>query len=704
MADELDMSKVVAQDGDDEPIVWEGDKKDDDDVLARKIGVRVSEAETLWSKKLKEWNEAEAYFDGRPDRVDQKQEPMHYNPLFPLLRNMTGLTTDPKPHPSVKLVADTKDMQQDEKEELLELGDKLERSLEDWWETEQMQTELQKIVLSEYLLSDLFVMPYWSMEKDDVCVYPLSPKRVKIDPNCDKASEAEYAVVDFYRSRRQMYAQFGKEKIQKLNIKFADHFIEQDVPEVGKAGEAEQSGVRMYKNVCKLELYMEKEWWCYRVGNKVIERLRCPFWVPEDAVQREGMGNKIRERYESERRGGLGGVVDKAVDTVKGVMGMETENSRMEQEISMALSTFKPKANYIPFAKIPLVHFETNRLVNELYSRPLFKQAKPILDDINARKNALAQNAKEHGNPGIAIDGNMYNESDALRIKDARRTGDVIRFNTSGGKSMEQSIKILQGSAMPSQYIDDMYQAKRDLDTLYGNHEVSRGLGDPSSKTKGGIIALQEADQVPVRLLSRVIENNLQEIFNWVIQIRKIFKNETVLIGEETVDYSLVDGRLKVFIKSGSMFPVSKEQQRAQAIELFNAGGLDPLTLYERIGDPDPEKTAKRLEMWLKTKSILVDSGLEDQQNRVIDKLKLIQAGRFDEIQVLPDDDPRIHHDMLLMALKSGQLAPQAEEKVAELIAQYTELAKQGSAQPGAPAPGPAGTTVIPANAPPATV
>lgn len=675
-----------------EPINW---VKDDDDLLVRKINSHISDAESLWNKRKKIWKRADAYLDGNPQKVNlsgsQTAEKMIYNPLFAIIRNMTGLTTDPRPHPSVKIGRISKQMLRDDIQKKMELGDKLEQSLDEWWEDERLQSWLQRMVFGLYTYSDFFAMPYWDDDKEDVCIYELSPRRVKIDPNCDRVTEAQYVIIDFYRTKAQMYKQFGEEVTK--NVKYSDY---KEITDAEREDYPQpDSNTKIMKNVCKLELYVTPEYWVYKVDKDIMEKKPSPVWAMDKKSQAKMKADQIRKKYEKK---GIAGAVGKVVDTAKGMVGMDTQKGQIDQEITDALSTYKPKANFLKSARIPLIHFDTYRISGELYSRSVMELAIPTLDDINKRKHDIQRNSETVGNPGTVVDGNTYNENDAVRLKNCRKTGEVCRVNTSGGKSIRDSVVVLDGQPLPEQFFEDLNDSKRELDTLWGHHEVSKGGGDAANRTKGGILALQEADQTPVRYISRNIEDALQDLFGWVVQIRKMYFTDEVNVGGENfIDYSEVDDTLKVFVKSGSMLPVSKEQQRAQAIELYRISAIDPLTLHERLGESDPEQIAKRLEAWLKTKTILAD-GMDDQKQSAIQQLKQIQAGQ--PVQPQPGDDPAIHHDILLMALKSGMMTPQQENIVAQLIEQYRKMAENPQLnQPGAEMAGGQGGAPMPPGA-----
>jgi len=669
MANDLTIEKAVENyiPENSDPIDW---KKDDNTVLLSKINARVDNAKQLHSKKVKEWRKAEAYLDGDPSKVSPNKESLIYNPLFPIVRNMTGLVTDSKPNPSVRIVDIHEETPEAERKIMNKTADNLGVSLEEWWDGMKGQSKLQQWVFGMWLYSDYYVMPYWDEKLKQVMVEAIKPSRVHIDPNADEVCYADYIIIDFYRSKQWMWGKYGKDKCK--DVMFADH------NELNISFEDSNSSEETLKNVCKLQLYMEADHWAYKAGHKIMESIENPFWALDEDGQKQSIESKIKSKYE---KPGVFSAIGKAVDAVKGVVGMETNQDKIGEEVSNAMMSFTPKKNYLPFAKIPLVQFDTYRLGGELYSRSTVLQSCEEIDDINDRKRDIQQNSEYLGKPNIFVDGKIMNEDQAKRIEKGKAMGEVVRMNTGDNKSLGSSFFVAQGIPVPTQFFDNIEVNKRELDNIWGHHEVSRGGSDASNKTKGGILALQEADQTPIRYVTRNIEDALQELFEWVIQIRKIYKpGKYTLDSGQTIDYETIDENFKVYMKSGSMMPVSKEAQRSEVLDLYRSNALDPLTLYERLNDPEPEKTAKRLEMWIKQKTIMTD-GMDDQQQRVLEKIQAIQANRFDQVQIQADDDPKIHHDMLLMALKSNQFSPEQEQFMAQLIEDYNKMA-EGQQQP----------------------
>lgn len=676
MSQELERGFEEITEQSSEPIDFQADT---DEVLANKINARIADAKPIRLRKKEEYDKADAYLDGEPSRKDGAKKDSIINHLFPIIRNMTGLVTDSRPHPGVKITNLKKGIPRDTISELLETGDNLEKDLNNWWDDNKMQSKFQRIVFAQQTYADFFVMPFWDARRNDVWVELLHARRVAIDPNASEVDDSDYAVVDFFKSRSYMYKEFGKEKCK--DITFMDY--EEAKIYDNEAGDAGQ--YKLMKNVCKLELYMEPEWWVYKCGKTILKKIRNPFWAVDEETQRTDLENRIKEKHKM-------GFMGKTVDALKGMVGMETAESKMMEEVEAAMAVFKPRANYFKWPRIPLVHFDTYRMAGELYSRNIINQAIRTIDNINARQEAISLNAENLGKPVVFVDGSVMSDEDAAKLVPASvsKRVRVVRIKTDGQKGIQGSVQVVQGTPVPAQFFDDMIHSERGLDNLFGHHEVSKGAADPRNKTKGGILALQEADQTPIRYLTRNIEDALQELFQWVVQIRKIYMTEEKLIeaGDEArfINYDAINDSFSVFIKSGSMMPVSREQQRSDAMDMFQSGAIDPLTLHERLDDADPEKTAKRLEAWVRERTI-VDDNMNSAQQAVVEKVVLIKQNRFEEVQMLPTDDPTVHHDMLLMLLKSNTLTPEQEQFTAELIQKYIQMT-QNPMQGGGMTPG----------------
>ena len=73
--------------------------------------------------------------------------------------------------------------------------------------------------------------------------------------------------------------------------------------------------------------------------------------------------------------------------------------------------------------------------------------------------------------------------------------------------------------------------------------------------------------------------------------------------------------KLLVGVKDGSMIPHDPMQKRNEAVELWGAGALDPITLFDRLEFPNPRESAKLLFQW-KADPIALFPDLQVQQQQ----------------------------------------------------------------------------------------
>lgn len=649
------------------PIDWTAD---DDAKICAKIEARLEETKTLHEVKKKRYNENEAYLEGN-QHIKFERPANVYNHVFPIIRNMTGLITDVKPTPGIKIVGTEEDLPSEDIQKLMQLGDNLEQSLNEWWEDNNMQEQLQKLVFSLQVYDDFFLMPYWDSTIDDALMHPVHPRHVHIDHAADDLNNAEFAIIDLFKSYAYVQARWGEkaDEIDYLNSK------EAPLSEMGggDVGQSDGNDYKSYKNLAHIMLYIEPEWMCYKVGKTILQKIPNPHWAGSAESQTQALKESITKKYKKD--GAVAGTVQAVGDAMKGMVGMETTEDQVEGDFKTAMQVFQPAENFFLKPKIPLIQFSTYRMAGEQYSRSAIKQAIPTVDNLNEKKQSIKENLNLLAKPRVYVHGSMSEEQAAKLAQNKRQ---IVVLPTTSDLRMQDLMMVVQGSPLPAQVFNDLMDDKAAIDNMFGHHEVSKGASDSKNKTKGGILALQEADQTPVRYLTRNLEASLQDTFQWVVQLRKVNKKK-VSIGtvddRSTIDYTLINKHYKVFVKSGTMMPVSREQQRIDAREEFQVGLIDPLTYHERVNTPDPEKTAKRLELWVTEHRVQTEED-QEQEAMALQLVELIKANKFDEAIPMENHNPQVFHDMLVMALKQNVFtSPQQEQHAATLIQTYAQAA-----------------------------
>jgi hypothetical protein len=117
------------------------------------------------------------------------------------------------------------------------------------------------------------------------------------------------------------------------------------------------------------------------------------------------------------------------------------------------------------------------------------------------------------------------------------------------------------------------------------------------------------------------MEQFADQIFNWMVQMMYVYYDEphvSSFLGNakalETVsiERSDFDRQLIVSVKEGSFIPKDPLTRYNSAMDLWNAGAIDPVSLYERLDDPDPKQMAERLIQWKTNPVALLPN--QDQQ------------------------------------------------------------------------------------------
>jgi len=232
------------------------------------------------------------------------------------------------------------------------------------------------------------------------------------------------------------------------------------------------------------------------------------------------------------------------------------------------------------------------------------QQALAVQDLINRRFRQIDKNA-ESTNNGIVVNGNLNSEQAALAAE-AVRKGGAIRIPD---KNVDVRTAVMRLPAPP--LAATVYENLRDARNI-----VSQLLGVSGSTPE----SIQEEESVRGKILvnqldaSRIgggvtefIEQIADTWYNCVLQIMYVYYDVphfAKAIGDygaqELIQLKNTDlvGKIMVTVKEGSMVPKDPLTLRNQAVDLWSANGIDPISLGKALEMPDPYEYAKNLLMW----------------------------------------------------------------------------------------------------------
>lgn len=222
-------------------------------------------------------------------------------------------------------------------------------------------------------------------------------------------------------------------------------------------------------------------------------------------------------------------------------------------------------------------------------------------DSINKRKKQIDKNA-DQTNGGIAVNSNYFSKEEAAAAAKAKRDGGVIM--TPGNPN--DIIANLVTSPLPNFVYQDLQDSRA---VMLGNFGVrgSTPQGIKSEDTVRGKIITKGQDESRISGITEYLEQFMDRTYNMFVQFMYVYYDDIHSIATTSKDGNPMEltlsktefaNKLLVSVKEGSTIPKDDLTKANQAIDLWSAGALDPITLYERLQFPDPVEMARRLVMY----------------------------------------------------------------------------------------------------------
>lgn len=254
-----------------------------------------------------------------------------------------------------------------------------------------------------------------------------------------------------------------------------------------------------------------------------------------------------------------------------------------------------PQNNYFDAPQKPYIifnHLNSGRYIIDDTS--LSEQAQPLQDVLNKRGRQIVENA-DSANSGLVFDAEKISQENvALLIGDpnekAMVKGDV-----------RAAAMRLPTNLLPNYVLDDKRDARQEIDNIFGTHDPVRGEGS-GNRTLGQDVISQRADMSRAQTLASSLEDGADRLYKGMVQMMKIFYDE-----EQTIRYvspegvtrfikfsqNAIENGMSVRVKSGSVLPDDPASKVKETIDTIQF--LDPLSIAEGLGKPNPRDFAKRM-------------------------------------------------------------------------------------------------------------
>lgn len=512
-----------------------------DDKLVETFQTWLKDSQTYHDWLLKFQKITQEYYEG--NQTDRDLVPVHNtntveNRIFEAIETIVPVATA-KAHQFVVLPGS-------EEENSVERANKTQKVLTRKYETLEMQRKLERVT-RDILLYRFGCMKWeWGYEKDDVDARVIDPRLILVPKmRCDP-HDLPYKIEIQEYTRREMEEYFPDAKIDELGM--------EDRIDVGKS-EYKRKAYRVYEVWAYGEMVV---WFC---SNQVIDKKANPYYdfrgTEKAYIKKTKKGAKIAKKLV------FSNVVDRPTD--------------------------------------PFVFFSTYEVGDEPFgSVSLVEVAVPIQDAINRQKRGIIDNLRRMGNGQVYLDSDAMSEEEAGNITD--EVGLVIRGE---GLASQNKIKREPGTQLPNAHFSNLQHSEAVFDNLMGTHGATRGAAQ--GKTLGQDLISRQQDFSRIDLITRVLNRGVARLALGLVQLMKMYYTETQVVkilGEEgavefvRLNQDDIDDYIEIIVKSGEVLPMDKVSLRTEAVQLWQLGALDPVTLFERLEFPNPAKAAERLAAW----------------------------------------------------------------------------------------------------------
>lgn len=277
----------------------------------------------------------------------------------------------------------------------------------------------------------------------------------------------------------------------------------------------------------------------------------------------------------------------------------------------MGMPIEKEPRNHFPHRKKPYVFLSVFNLgIKPFDDTGLVEQVISTQDLINKRLKQIDYNI-DNTNGGIVVSGDHFTKEQAGQVSKTLRKGGTI-FVPSG--DVNRAYRRDMGPSLPG----DVYQSLQDYRvSLMRTFGVSGSTpaGTQREKTvRGKIITRQQDSDRIGGGVSEYIEQLADNIFNWFVQLMYVYYDEphsASIIGADkarkyvTIKNDDLNHRLSVTVKEGSLIPKDTLTKRNEAVDLWSAGALDPISLFSALDFPNPRESAKQLFIWKTNPALL---------------------------------------------------------------------------------------------------
>jgi hypothetical protein len=289
----------------------------------------------------------------------------------------------------------------------------------------------------------------------------------------------------------------------------------------------------------------------------------------------------------------------------------------------------------------------------------LIEQNIPNQDRINKRDGQIEKNL-DHGNNAMGVDNKQFTSETAHQAANAMEQGDPILCDNPSTAVVRYPANPLPKGILDSQQID-----KDTLRGIYGTQGLTAQQPDENTTARGMILNQSHDSSRIGGGMGDSLETVATSHFNWMLQLTYVFYDEkhyAAIMGQasavEYVGITMVghERQYVVSVSPNSMQPKDELTEMNQAIDLWKAQALDPLTLFKKLNYSDPTETAKQTALWITNPQGYIQMYFPEQAQQQIPQDSANPPNPPDGGQPMPPQQPNISSEPASAALSNVPL------------------------------------------------
>lgn len=253
------------------------------------------------------------------------------------------------------------------------------------------------------------------------------------------------------------------------------------------------------------------------------------------------------------------------------------------------------EANFFDRPRFPYVVFNYLSMGRYIVDdTSLTEQAMNQQDILNKRGRQIVENA-DSANGGKVFNSLMIRPEDASMVVGDPNEAIMVKGNPN------EAFARMAPPALPDYVIQDKFDARQEIDNIFGTHAPLKGEGS-NSPTLGQEMISQNQDKSRLQTITKSVERGMRELYQGLTQMIVVFWDSPTQVAYTGVDGKSIhmefDGSkiqkgIKVSVKAGASLPKDKVTMLNVAMKLGPM--LDPLSLGEALDKDNPKEFAKRI-------------------------------------------------------------------------------------------------------------